>query len=54
MGCLPLVVALLLGAGLGYLVAGPVGALWGTAVGLLLGVLAAAAFGVFLRRARRR
>ncbi len=54
MGCLPLIAALLLGAGLGYLVAGPTGALWGTGIGLLLGVLAAGTFSVFLRRANRR
>jgi hypothetical protein len=43
-----------LGAGLGWLVAGPAGAVWGTAIGVLLGMLAAGAFSVFLRRANRR
>lgn len=53
MGCLPLIVALLAGTGIGYLVAGPAGALWGFGCGLLAGILAAAAFAAFLRRSKR-
>ncbi|MEO8780259.1 MAG: hypothetical protein ABI389_16545 [Rhodanobacter sp.] len=38
MGCLPLVLLFPLGAGIGYLVAGDIGALWGSGIGMVLGV----------------
>ena len=40
MGCLPLLLLFPLGFGVGYLVAGETGALWGAGIGFLLGVLA--------------
>ena len=40
MGCLPILLLFPLGFGLGYLVGGDTGALWGAGIGLLLGVLA--------------
>ncbi|MEO6800849.1 MAG: hypothetical protein ABI178_13000 [Rhodanobacter sp.] len=39
MGCLPVLLLFPLGAGLGYLVAGERGALWGAGLGLLSGLL---------------
>jgi hypothetical protein len=44
MGCLPLIVLWLVGIGLGYLLSGPAGALWGAGAGLLAGLLVAAEF----------
>lgn len=42
MGCLPLLLLFPLGCGVGYLIAGQAGALWGAGIGLLLGLLAMA------------
>lgn len=39
MGCLPILLLFPLGFGVGYLVAGNPGALWGAGLGLVLGVL---------------
>lgn len=54
MGCFPLIVLLLVGTAIGYLLAGSTGAVWGTAIGLLAGVLAAAVFAHWIRRGTRR
>lgn len=51
MGCLPLLLFFPLGFGVGYLIAGSSGALWGAGIGLLLGVLVLA---LFIRAIRRR
>ncbi|MET0331601.1 MAG: hypothetical protein ABW154_09220 [Dyella sp.] len=40
MGCLPLPLLFLLGAGIGYMIARQDGALWGAGIGLLLGLAA--------------
>ncbi|MBU6247498.1 MAG: hypothetical protein KGN77_07050 [Xanthomonadaceae bacterium] len=40
MGCLPLPLLFLAGFGLGWLIDGATGALWGAGIGLLLGLLA--------------
>lgn len=50
MGCLPLLLLFPLGFGLGYLIGGSRGGLWGAGIGLLLGVLA---MGLFIRAVRR-
>jgi len=42
MGCLPLLLLFPLGCGLGYLVSGQTGALWGAGIGFLAGLLAMA------------
>ncbi|MHB1056977.1 MAG: hypothetical protein ACYC0F_03715 [Rhodanobacter sp.] len=39
MGCLPILLLFPLGFGVGYLVAGNLGALWGAGIGLSLGLL---------------
>jgi hypothetical protein len=44
MGCMPLPLLFLLGTGLGYLVDGRTGALWGAGMGLAVGLAATAAF----------
>lgn len=54
MGCFPLIVLLLAGTAIGYLLAGSAGALWGTAIGLLAGILATVAFARWIRRGTRR
>ena len=51
MGCLPILLFLPLGGGIGYLVAGEPGAVWGAAIGLLLGLLGA---GLFIKALRGR
>lgn len=51
MGCLPLPLLFLLGFGVGYLVDGRTGALWGAGVGLLLGLIA---MGLLIRAMRGR
>ena len=53
MGCLPIIVLFLLGTGIGWLIAGSTGLLWGAGAGVVLGVLATLALGAVLRRARR-
>jgi chromate transport protein ChrA len=53
MGCLPLLLLFPLGFGIGYLIAGPRGALWGAGIGVLLGVLAMGLFIKALRRGHR-
>ena len=52
MGCLPMLLLFPLGFGIGYLMAGDTGGLWGAGVGFLSGWLAMAAF-VKALRARR-
>jgi hypothetical protein len=37
MGCLPLLLMLSLGAGVGYLVDGQIGMLWGAGIGVVVG-----------------
>ena len=51
MGCLPLLLLFPLGFATGYLLAGSSGALWGAAIGLLLGLIAMT---LFIRALRRR
>ncbi|MEO9079433.1 MAG: hypothetical protein ABI268_08985 [Rhodanobacter sp.] len=51
MGCLPLLLLFPLGFGMGYLISGPSGALWGAGIGLLLGVLV---MWLFIRALRHR
>lgn len=51
MGCLPLLLLFPLGFGVGYLIAGDAGALWGAGIGLLLGLLA---MGLFIKALRGR
>ena len=50
MGCLPMLLLFPLGCGVGYLVAGERGALWGAGIGFLLGLLAMALFIKALRK----
>jgi hypothetical protein len=52
MGCLPLLLLFPLGCGVGYLLAGQTGALWGAGIGFLLGLLAMALFIKALRGRR--
>jgi hypothetical protein len=52
MGCLPMLLLFPLGFGIGYLMAGDIGGLWGAGVGFVAGLLAMAAF-VKALRARR-
>ncbi len=52
MGCLPVLLLFPLGFGIGYLVGGDRGGLWGAGIGLLLGVLAMAWFVKALRGRR--
>jgi hypothetical protein len=51
MGCLPILLLFPLGAGVGYLIAGPIGALWGAGIGLVAGI---ALTGVFIKALRER
>lgn len=51
MGCLPILLLFPLGAGLGYLIAGESGSLWGAGVGVLLGLLL---MGLLIRAMRQR
>jgi hypothetical protein len=51
MGCLPVLLLFPLGAGVGYLIDGQIGALWGAGAGLVAGL---ALMGVFLRALRGR
>ena len=53
MGCLPIIALFLLGTGVGWLLDGGQGALWGAATGIALGLLATLVLGAVLRRARR-
>ena len=52
MGCLPLLLLFPLGAGVGYLVAGAIGALWGAGIGVVLGALLMGLLISFMRRRR--
>lgn len=52
MGCFPIIIMFMLGAGLGYWLDGPAGALWGAGLGLATGVLAGVALAVHLKRER--
>lgn len=51
MGCLPLLLLFPLGCGVGYLIHGQTGALWGAGVGFLLGLLT---MGWFIKAMRGR
>ncbi|MCW8807024.1 MAG: hypothetical protein OQK79_02790 [Rhodanobacter sp.] len=51
MGCLPVLLLFSLGLGIGHLIAGDAGALWGAGIGLLLGLLA---MGLFIKALRGR
>lgn len=51
MGCLPLPICFLLGAGIGWLTGGETGALWGAGIGLLVGLVG---MGVVIRSLRGR
>jgi len=53
MGCLPLIVLFVLGAGIGYAVDGRIGALWGAGAGLLAGIVSGLALMWVMRRSRR-
>lgn len=53
MGCLPLPILFLLGCGIGYAVAGQVGALWGGGAGLVAGVALGWGLLKALRKANR-
>jgi hypothetical protein len=52
MGCLPLLLLFPLGCGVGYLLGGQTGTLWGAGIGFLLGLLAMALLIKALRGAR--
>jgi hypothetical protein len=52
MGCLPLPVLFLLGALIGRYVDGNVGMLWGSGIGVLLGIVLAGAFIWLIRRGK--
>ncbi|UGB37139.1 hypothetical protein [Frateuria soli] len=52
MGCLPVPLSFLLGFGIGYVVNGTQGALWGAGAGLLVGI-AGMGWLVHLMRGRR-
>ncbi|HEX5305368.1 MAG TPA: hypothetical protein VFW82_04710 [Dyella sp.] len=52
MGCLPVPLFFLLGFGLGELIDGDRGALWGAAIGLALGLAGMGWFVMLLRRRR--
>lgn len=52
MGCLPVLLLFPLGAGIGYLVAGDLGALWGAGIGVTLGALLMGLVIRFMRRHR--
>ena len=49
MGCLPMLLLFPLGFGMGYMIAGQTGALWGAGIGFLLGLLA---MGLFIKALR--
>lgn len=50
MGCLPMLLLFPLGAGVGYLIAGNIGALWGAGIGVVLSALLT---GLLIRSLRR-
>jgi hypothetical protein len=52
LGCLSILLLFPPGAGIGYLLAGDIGALWGAGIGVVLGVLLMAMLLRFLRRHR--
>ncbi|WP_183422317.1 hypothetical protein [Luteibacter sp. Sphag1AF] len=54
MGCLPLPLFLLLGFGVGYLVDGRNGSLWGSIIGLAIGLALAGWLLSAMRRANRK
>lgn len=51
MGCLPVLLLFPLGAGIGYLVAGERGALWGAGIGVTCGLVL---MGLLIRAMRQR
>jgi hypothetical protein len=51
MGCLPLLLLFPLGCGIGWLLGGSTGALWGAGIGLVLGLVA---MGMSIRALRAR
>lgn len=52
MGCLPMLLLFPLGFGVGYLIAGDIGGLWGAGAGFVLGLLAMVVFVKALRSRR--
>ncbi len=52
MGCFPVLALLLVGFGVGYLVDGRPGALWGAGIGLVVGAIAGVLVMWSLRRMR--
>jgi hypothetical protein len=52
MGCLPLIVLFVFGALVGYFFWGDTGMLWGSGIGLVLGLLSAGWFVWWLRKVR--
>lgn len=50
MGCLPILLLFPLGFGVGYLIDGEIGGLWGAGIGFALGLLSIALFILALRR----
>lgn len=54
MGCLPILLLFPLGFGVGYLIAGNIGGLWGASCGFVLGLLAMIGFVKALRSRRAR
>ncbi len=54
MGCLPVIVLFVLGAGLGWWLGGETGAVWGAGIGLAVGALAGLVLFVALHRTRTR
>ncbi len=52
MGCLPVIFLFVIGAGVGWLLAGEAGALWGAGIGVGVGVLAGFAVLAALRHMR--
>jgi hypothetical protein len=51
-GCFPIIILFMLGAGIGYWVDGAAGSLWGAGLGLALGALAGVALAAHLKRVR--
>jgi len=52
MGCLPILLLLPAGFGIGYLIGGDIGGLWGAGIGLLAGLVLLALFARALRQRR--
>ncbi|NII10790.1 hypothetical protein [Oleiagrimonas sp. C23AA] len=54
MGCLPIIVLFIAGFGVGFLVDGRAGAIWGAGIGLAVGIIAGVGLGLYLHRKHRR